>query len=115
MLVPRRDDGRANETVETAPRTVVREPEAAARIASPGPLPRGPALCRLSAQHCWVEGFSCLPEAECDHRDLAGQREACHVGMHASLEEAVVEVAERTRPADGCDGVALKTLLTLRL
>lgn len=112
MVVPRRDSGRANVSIETVPRTAVRESwSRAARATYPTPAPGVPGLCRLYAQHVRVVGISSLPESECDGGEFAGERHARHFLSHAALEHAEVEILERPRTTDGCGGRSLEDVL----
>jgi hypothetical protein len=82
--------GRANESLETAPRTRVPDPGAVGE--GHAPPPRGSGLVRLPRQLRWIEALSCLPEPERQRRELPGQGHPRELRPHPAGESLLVPV-----------------------
>lgn len=84
--------GRANAADETGSRTLAPDPGAAGENNAPRRHLVAPGLARLHRQFGWIVVFSCLPEAEGECRELAGERHPRELLAHAASDHLEVEV-----------------------
>ena len=67
----------------------------------------------LRLQMFSVETFSFLPECQRDGRDLACERETCHIGLHSLGQQSFVKVLQWSGATTGAHGRTLEDLLHL--
>ena len=68
---------------------------------------------RLRLQMFSVETISFLPECQRDGRDLACERETCHIGLHSLGQQSFVKVLQWSGATTGAHGRTLEDLLHL--